>query len=124
MSLLTQRWLAILPKYCQQVKTDDPSHYLALARPHLEFCIHYWIPPCKRHGTTGETPVKDHDNEGTGASYKKRLIKLELLSLQNAQGNLKVYKYLKEECKECSQALFSGAQNFKTWIIKGSVIML
>lgn len=56
--------------------------------------------------------------------YKKRLIKLGLLSLQNAQGNLKVYKYLKEECKECSQALFSGAQNFKTWIIKGSVIML
>lgn len=39
--------------------------------------------------------------------YEERLIELGLLSLQNVQGNLKVYKYLKEERKENAVKLFS-----------------
>lgn len=57
-------------------------------------------------------------------TYEERLIALGLLSLQNVQGNLKVHKYLKEECKQNAVKLFSVVPKTLSWIIKGSVITL
>lgn len=42
---------------------DDPAPLLGPSEAHLQWCIHFWIPWCNRHGGLGVGPAEDRGGQ-------------------------------------------------------------
>ena len=83
--------------------------YLALVRPHLEYCVQFWASHYKRQWRAGACP----ENTVEGLEYEcseERLRELGLFSLEKRKlgGDLiAFYSYLKGGCSNAGFGLFS-----------------